>query len=173
MSSCINEDNYNEVNGPLAKNINWFHKWDANLTKEEFLQHKCNKMVDDKLLQVAPVLLSGPKPIIYHVCEATNYCAAKRQATAVPEPDEIMLSEFNKWFEKKMKPEIANLLYGFIPDFENWFNHLNYKQQKPIKEIHQIVSTTDFSKRAIQDALYQHGIDTNTNYTMFVKSEKQ
>lgn len=140
---------------------------------DEFMSHQCSILDRETLLQVAPTLVTGPKPIIYHVCSATNYCAAKRQATAVPLPDNDTLKQFKSWFDKKMIPEITNLLYGIVFDFESWFNHLSAKQQTPMREIYNIVNKCEFSKLSIEQALNLKGKDTTTNYTMFVKSEKQ
>lgn len=134
-ASCINEDNYAEVKSPLAPNVEWKHKWSAIPTKEEFMSRKCENIGQAKLFRIAPTLVNGPKPIAYHVCPATNYCAAKRQATVVPQADEQMITRFSKWFDTKMIPEIEWLLYGMVPDYNKWFNHLSASKQKPIQLI--------------------------------------
>lgn len=173
-ASCINIDNYKEVTGELANNAEWKGKYNCNPTQTEFLDMKNDCCATtSKLFKIAPTLVKAPKPIMYHVCPATNYCAAKRQVTAVPEPDDKMLNLFGNWFSNKIMPEIEVLLLGYRPSYEEWFNHLTYKQQVPLRKIKEVVDSSVWDKKSIFRALKENKIDTSTDYSMFVKSEKQ
>jgi hypothetical protein len=153
-TSCISPDNYEEVSGELDRDTTWRLPYSPKLTFEQFMSLQCDNRKPG-LRQIMPTYLGAPEPIIYHVCDATNYCALKRQATEVVYPEESWLQRFDKWFAKVFEEEIEPLLQNFDYSYNNWFNHLNAKQQNEIKQL----NLTD--------------IPLDNDYEMFVKSEKQ
>jgi hypothetical protein len=155
-SSCINEDNYDEVTGKLDRDTEWIMPEDmpANMTKDQFMKMKCDLSMPG-LVQICPVLEDSPEPIIYHICKATNYCAIKRQATEVTYPEETELAKFKEWYNSKILPEIQGFLADFNYSYTEWYNHLDAGKQSEVDGINKIDLALD-----------------NT-FEMFVKSEKQ
>lgn len=183
--SCISADNYAEVSEPLMNgyysidgkktpNVTWNHKMDANLTLDQFLKYKCQHIEQDGLLQVVPEIDGAEEPIIYHVCQATNYCAAKRQVTVVPKPNKVYIARFERWFKRIFESEIKPLLEDFNPDVHAWFNHLPAKKQKSVVSVYEAVQNSfALDDQALRAYLDLYDINTSTDYEMFVKSEKQ
>lgn len=153
-TSCICEDNYPEVCGKLDRDTKWNLRESHTLSLDSFLALKCDKETNG-LIQIGPIVEEAPKPIIYHMCKATNYCAIKRQATEVTYCDPIVLNQFKIWFERIFLNEIAPLLDTFTYTYEDWFNHLTASQQSPLLGI----EATEIPK--------------DNGYEMFVKVEKQ
>jgi hypothetical protein len=153
-TSCITRDNYAEVAGPLSDQVKWCVKIPHNLDMTRFLSLGCD-CVKEGLRSVAPVFLQAPQPIIYHICAANNYCATKRQATAVTKFDPVMLNEFDLWFDKIFRLEFVPLLRNFSYSYSDWYNHLNTKQQHELSRVE------------------PYNIPLSNDYTMFVKVEKQ
>lgn len=177
-TSCISKDNYPEVNQPLHNGkyegkdtVEWNLKIPHNLTEEEFLKLNCGENKPG-LVQVMPELQDAEEPIIYHVCSATNYCAAKRQVTVVPKPDDIMVNRFALWFEKIFENEIEPLVDKFSYSLEDWISHLDCKKQTPMLQIRAITQDI-LDYESFKSKLSLIGEDADTNYEMFVKSEKQ
>ncbi len=151
-TSCISEDNYAEVVGNLDRDTKWMMNHSANLSMTEFMRMKCNDCKPG-LAQLMPTIYGAPEPIIYHICEATNYCAIKRQATEVVYCDTQMLLAFDKWFYNELQS--WDWLDDFAYSYNDWYNHLTTKQQKEIDRVDPL------------DLTISH------DYEMFVKVEKQ
>ena len=178
--TCVTEDNYKEVKEPLMTGeykgrplTQWKHSIPANVTLEQFRNLNCNEN-HQGLIQVMPEIVGAEEPIIYHVCKATNYCAAKRQVSAVPKPDMVVLNRFANWFERVFQREVIPLLENTEISLDKWINHLSAKKQKPILEIEKLLGSglvqTDEQLIGLFKSL---GKDYTTDYEMFVKSEKQ
>jgi hypothetical protein len=116
------------------------------------------------------------QPIVYHVCKATNYCAAKRQISAVPQPDPDMMESFRVWFSRIFANELQPLLENFEYSTVNWLNHLQYNKQKAVMPIHNVCKDIEGQQctlQQFQQYLDLHNITFEDKYEMFVKSEKQ
>lgn len=160
ISSCITMDNYDEVSGQLSPQVRWKLNIAPNLTEYQFIHMKCD-IEKVGLQQIVPQLrIPGAvndlaNPIIYHVCKANNYCAIKRQTTKTPTFEATELNNFKIFFDKIFANEFKTMLDDFTYSYSDWFNHLNSKQQKELKDI---------------DA---NNLKLDNSYTMFVKVEKQ
>lgn len=159
MSTCITQDNYDEVDVPNATMINWRLKLNSRLTKREFLQLNCGceKL---GLKQVAPYITTTDntpyiEPIIYHICQANNYAAIKRQCARVILPEKQTLKDFESWFDGIFRSEIQPILDSFVYNYDAWYNDLDLKQQQEVNK------------------LDRDHLDLDNAYTMFVKVEKQ
>lgn len=180
QDTCITEDNYKEVKEPLMKGdyngkplTTWNCKIPANISVDQFLNLNCGEKKQG-LIQVMPEIEGAEEPIIYHVCPATNYCAAKRQVSVVPKPDFVVLNRFANWFERVFQQEVVPLLENTTISLDRWINHLSAKKQEPILRIEQILSSNLVHTDEQLTELFKYlGIKCSTDYEMFVKSEKQ
>lgn len=180
QDTCITQDNYKEVKEPLMKGeyngrplTQWNCKIPANLSIDQFLDLNCGEKKQG-LVQVMPEIEGAEEPIIYHVCPATNYCAAKRQVSVVPKPDFVVLNRFANWFERVFQCEVVPLLENTNISLDKWINHLSAKKQQPILEIEKILSSNLVTTDEELIRLFKFlGIKSSTDYEMFVKSEKQ
>jgi len=154
-TSCVSEDNYTDVSGNLDRDTKWNLPYPIILTMEELVKMRCH-LEKPGLKQICPTLIDAPPPIIYHACDATNFCAVKRQATEVAYPDPLVLADFKKWLIEVIYPELRRMLEQFDYNMEDWYEHLTAKQQK---EINPFIITNN--------------IPLDNSYEMFVKSEKQ
>lgn len=178
-TSCISKDNYSEVSGDIMPGkyegkdlVDWKVKIPAKLTCDEFLACNCGE-TSVGLVQVMPEIAGAEEPIIYHVCSATNYCAAKRQVTAVPKPDDAMILDFQVWFEGIFQREIRPLLDRTTISVKAWLNHLSAHKQRPVLKIHNEHPEYMYDDHNLVEHYKVLGIDASTDYEMFVKSEKQ
>lgn len=80
--------------------------------------------------------------VYYDSCAANLYAAVRRQVTATPNPDDGFINKLTDFFNRKIFPEIVELLKDFHYSFEVWFNHLDYGQQLEIERID--LSTIDY-----------------------------
>lgn len=179
-TTCVTEDNYKEVQEPLMNGVynqqpvvEWNMKKPSIPSLEQFVNYKCNENKNG-LVQVMPEIIGAEEPIIYHVCEATNFCAAKRQCSVVPKPDPIILNRFSIWFERVFEREILPLLENTTVSVDKWINHLSAKKQKPILKIEMLLKDNFVQTDEQLCSLFNYlGLDYSTDYKMFVKSEKQ
>jgi hypothetical protein len=180
--SCILKDNYKETTLPVMKGeYNGQALVKTNLpvfeSLEAFMKTKCCDM-EKKVgaIQILPEVHGAQQPIVYHVCKATNYCAAKRQISAVPQPDPDMLESFRVWFTRIFAVEIQPLLDSFEYSVEDWLNHLSYKKQQKVLALHDVCKQLDGQQcnlHQFKKYLDLHDINFEDKYEMFVKSEKQ
>ena len=153
-TTCVTDDNYEEVSGALSDQVKWNLCLPALLKKKHFLSLACDCQKLG-LKQVGQVFDQSPQPIIYHICKINNYCAVKRQATEVTRPHPQMLKIFDRWFKNLFERELIPILKNFSYNYQDWYNHLSTGQQKEI------------------DLVDKQNVKLNNTYTMFVKVEKQ
>jgi len=115
--------------GDLAGTARWNLTVPFNLTKEQYLEMKCDKR-DPGLKKIIPTIEECHDVLIYHACPANVYTASKRDCIAVIEPEEYWVSKFQLFFDKIFIREIEPLLNNFTYDYNAWFNGLDSKQQK-------------------------------------------
>ena len=85
----------------------------------------------------------------------------------MPRPDEVVLKEFELWFDKVFEREFKPVLYNFNYCHKAWFNHLCKKKQVEVAPYYPEINPIDFIPISIKN------IKEYNTYTNFVKSEKQ
>ena len=107
------------------------------------------------------------EPVIYHACWKNNLSALMRMLLQMPRPDEVVLKEFELWFDKVFEREFKPVLYNFNYCHKAWFNHLCKKKQVEVAPYYPEINPIDFIPISIKN------IKEYNTYTNFVKSEKQ
>jgi hypothetical protein len=128
---------------------------------------------ESKMCSILPIFDSTEDPIIYHVCPANNFCAIKRQCTAVVNPEVTMVEKFRYWFENSILPHIELILSYAVYDVKAWYEHLTAKQQKQVKPYLDVLELSAGDVQLFEQLCKERNLDTTTDFTMFVKSEKQ
>jgi hypothetical protein len=141
--------------GELASTADWHLDVPFDLSLNEYLELKCDRIADPGLKLIAPVIKQMPEVLIYHACAGNVFTASKRDCLGVTEPVQDEVDKFLDWYHTVIFPqEIEPLLQNFEYSYEMWYNHLSYAQQQRI------------------DACDKNHLDKR-NYTNFCKKEKQ
>jgi len=154
-AQCISEGTYADTVGPISTSVDWKLILPHQMELKQYLQLKCDDAsLRPGLKKILPIVTELNPVLIYDNCKANIYTAIKRDSLGVTKPERRCVDLFIKYYDKIFDEEIAPLLDGFEYDFNSWYNHLNVKQQKNLKQV-----DFKFLKKR--------------RYKMFCKAEKQ